>query len=214
MLYRFVFWAFLVCAVSSVVSGNAFAQMTVKELPLNRTPAWKQYVSRLQSGASPKTLPPLQIFPSFGGGPGLTLESPAAGEVPLEWLEPIRRASIRHGVSAALLAAILKAESDFNARAVSPKGARGAMQIMPDTGRALGLQNFFDPEANLDAGASYFSSLLQEFSRTELALAAYNAGPEAVRHYGGLPPFRETQAYVARVLALFRHYSNSPGLSN
>ena len=207
--------------------------MTVSETPLNRSPAWREYVARLQAGASSEALPPLPV-PAFGL-PRYTVESSphwagasvsapgqtggrlsgtavAAGEVPAEWLERIRRASLRHGVSEALLAAVLKAESNFNAYAVSPKGAGGAMQIMPGTARALGLQNIFDPDANLDAGAFYLSSLLREFSRPDLALAAYNAGPDAVRHFGGLPPYAETQAYVRKVLSLCRRYSQDLSL--
>jgi len=111
-------------------------------------------------------------------------------------------------VAEALLAAVLKAESNFNPDAVSPKGALGVMQIMPATGEKLGLRNFFDPEENLDAGAAYLASLLRAFPSPELALAAYNAGPDAVRRHGGLPPYEETRSYVTRVLTLFNRYSD------
>lgn len=178
--------------------------MIIREVPLERTSAWGKRVAMLQRGSG-KDAPPLRVAAdaAVSGACGAL----SADGVPQEWRGRIRRASLRHGVSAALLAAVLKTESQFDARAVSPKGARGAMQIMPAVGRELGLENFFDPEANLDAGAAYLASLLREFSRPELALAAYNAGPAAVRRHGGLPPYKETRAYVARVLDLFRRYS-------
>ncbi|MDR1686144.1 MAG: lytic transglycosylase domain-containing protein [Desulfovibrio sp.] len=123
-----------------------------------------------------------------------------------DWGNAVRFAGGKYGVSEALLTAILQVESNFNPRAVSPKGALGAMQIMPETGRELGLVDFFDPEANIDAGARYLASLLQTFARTDLALAAYNAGPAAVLKYGGIPPYPETRDYVARVLDLYGKY--------
>lgn len=155
----------------------------------------------LQDNRSPATVPPLPVA---------VFSAPWADDrtdgAPVEWRDRIRRASYRHGVAEALLTAVLKVESNFNSNAVSPKGAKGAMQIMPATGKALGLQDFFDPEANLDAGAGYLAALLREFSTPELALAAYNAGPDAVRRHGSVPPYEETRNYVARVLALFVRY--------
>jgi soluble lytic murein transglycosylase-like protein len=118
----------------------------------------------------------------------------------------IRLAGGKYGVPETLLTAILQVESDFNPFAVSPKGAMGVMQIMPETGRELGLTDFFDPEANIDAGTRYLASLLRMFSRTDLALAAYNAGPAAVMKYGGVPPYPETRDYVARVLDHYRKF--------
>ena len=195
--------------------------MTVRETPLNRTPGWERQIVRLRDTRPGTAIPPLRV-PVWGvpspstarsavpAGKVRLAEPPfAAGDsadVPPEWRERISRASRRHGVDKALLAAVLKAESDFDARAVSPKGARGVMQIMPATGKELGLQHFFDPEANLDAGAGYLAALLRRFSRVDLALAAYNAGPDAVRRHGGVPPYAETQAYVSRVLDLYGRY--------
>jgi soluble lytic murein transglycosylase-like protein len=122
-----------------------------------------------------------------------------------DWQAIIRDASRRHGVEETLLTAVLQVESNFNPYAVSRAGARGAMQIMPATGRELGLGDFFDPVANTDAGARYLAEMLRLFPRLELSLAAYNAGPGAVNQYGGnVPPFQETRNYVAKVLALYK----------
>ena len=204
--YSLLLSAFICSALFLADTSNVYAQMTVKEIPLNRTAAWEKHVAKLQNNRS-SYIPPLQVNSTAASEDFASTDLPSAGDVPLEWLERIKRASARHGVSEALLEAVLKAESDFNAYAISPKGARGAMQIMPDTAKELGLQNYFDPDENLNAGALYLSNLLREFSQPELALAAYNAGPETVRYYGGLPPYEETRIYVARVLTLFKHYS-------
>ena len=206
MTYRSVFLISLACcAVFLAAPDSAWGQMTVRDVPLNRTAAWKKNVAMLQENRFSRTVPPLPV----SGVPAVSVSRAAflTGEVPQEWIPRIRRASSRHGVAEALLAAVLKAESNFNPYAVSPKGAKGAMQIMPGTGRDLGLRNFFDPEENLDAGAAYLASMLREFSSLELALAAYNAGPGAVRRHGGIPPYEETQTYVVRVLSLFNRYS-------
>lgn len=186
--------------------------MTVRETPLNRTAVWERQIARLRDKGPAQAVPSLRVpvwgAPSFSPPRRTAPDFPAAGpaDVPPEWRERISRASRRHGVDKALLAAVLKAESDFDPYAVSPKGARGAMQIMPETGRELGLSRFFDPEANLDAGAGYLASLLRRFSRVDLALAAYNAGPDAVLRHGGVPPYAETQTYVSRVLDLYGRY--------
>lgn len=103
-------------------------------------------------------------------------------------------------VSPSLLEAVAWTESRFNTRAVSPKGAQGVMQLMPGTARMLGV-DAADPAQNIQGGAAYLKSMLRAFDGdVVLALAAYNAGPGAVRRYGGVPPYAETQAYVERVL--------------
>jgi soluble lytic murein transglycosylase-like protein len=106
-----------------------------------------------------------------------------------------------HGVDANLVRAVIQAESAYNPRAVSVKGAMGLMQLMPATARHYGVDNPFDPAENIRAGVAYLKSLLVKFAgNLELALAAYNAGPGAVRKYGGtVPPYRETQTYVQKI---------------
>ncbi len=122
----------------------------------------------------------------------------------------IRKAGQAYGVDAALIKAVIKAESDFNPRAVSKKGARGLMQIMPENELALNISNPFDPSQNIMGGTRYLSRLLARYDRKlELALAAYNAGPTAVDQYQRIPPFKETQAYVEKVITLFEGYKRS-----
>lgn len=109
----------------------------------------------------------------------------------------------RHHVDPNLIRAMVEVESGFDFTAVSPKGAEGLMQIMPGTGRDLGLVNPFDGSQNLEAGIRYFKSLLDAFGDTRLALAAYNAGPARVTKAGGVPDIPETRTYVDRVLARY-----------
>jgi cell wall-associated NlpC family hydrolase len=104
----------------------------------------------------------------------------------------------RYGIDPKLLAAVASQESGFNPSAVSPAGAQGLMQFMPSTAQGLGI-NPLDPASSVDGAARYLSSLTQQFGSTDLALAAYNAGPGAVSRYGGIPPYPETQNYVSAV---------------
>jgi len=118
--------------------------------------------------------------------------------------ENIRRAAERHGIDGLLLASMVEVESSFNPQAVSYRGAVGLMQLMPATAGTVSVEQLHDPELNVDRGARYLRQLLDRFGGDlELALAAYNAGPGNVRRYGGIPPFRETQHYVQKVLSLY-----------
>jgi soluble lytic murein transglycosylase len=119
------------------------------------------------------------------------------------YLHEIREAADRHGVPERLVSAVIRVESGFNPRAVSPKGARGLMQLMPGTASLLGVRNSFDPRENIDGGVRHLRGLLDRFPNSlPLALAAYNAGEQAVTHHRGIPPYPETQGYVARILSL------------
>jgi hypothetical protein len=122
--------------------------------------------------------------------------------VPARYREPLLRSAGRWGVSAALLAAQLEAESGFDPGAVSPAGAQGIAQFMPGTAASYGLRDPFDPEAAIDAQAHLMGDLMRQFRSVPLALAAYNAGPGAVEPCMCVPPYPETRAYVARILAL------------
>ncbi|MGZ3577568.1 MAG: transglycosylase SLT domain-containing protein [Syntrophales bacterium] len=114
----------------------------------------------------------------------------------------IIKASEKHKIEPALIKAIIKAESNFNHRDVSPKGARGLMQLMPATASSLQVQDSFHPENNIEGGVRYLRYLLNYFNgNLPLALAAYNAGENAVIRHRGVPPYRETQVYVQRVLS-------------
>lgn len=110
----------------------------------------------------------------------------------------------RHSLDAFLVAAVIEAESGFNPTAVSPMGALGLMQLMPDTAALYTQRDPLDPAVNVDTGARYLRSLLSRFDGDlELAIAAYNAGPGSVERYGAVPPYRETRAYVDKVLARY-----------
>jgi len=122
--------------------------------------------------------------------------------------EIIILASRQYQVDCALIKAIIKAESDFDHRALSKKGAQGLMQLMPDTADKMEVEDPFDPKENILAGTRYFSLLLKKFKNDKtLALAAYNAGPEEVESRNGVPPFPETKKYVKKVLTYYRTFN-------
>ena len=124
--------------------------------------------------------------------------------------DEIQAAAEVFAVDDALIRAIIHAESAYQPEALSPKGAQGLMQLMPATQQELHIVNVFDPVSNIEGGTLYLARLLQQFDQNvELAAAAYNAGPNAVREYGGVPPYRETREYVRRIKILYRRYSSS-----
>jgi soluble lytic murein transglycosylase-like protein len=112
----------------------------------------------------------------------------------------IHDAATKHGVDENLIKGVIAAESNFNPRAISRKQALGLMQLLPETAARYAVANIFDPAQNIEAGTHYLKDLLAQYrGNLPLALAAYNAGPEMVERYGGIPPFRETQSYVRRI---------------
>jgi soluble lytic murein transglycosylase-like protein len=118
--------------------------------------------------------------------------------------ELVKTASGNSRLDPDLVTSVIRAESGFNVRAVSPKGAQGLMQLMPQTSSQLGVQNAFDPQANVEGGTRYLRELLERYNFDLIkALAAYNAGPQRVEQYGGVPPYYETKAYVARIVRDF-----------
>jgi len=139
--------------------------------------------------------------------PALPLEpasSASSPPTPAEVGEMLTRAGAVHNIYADLLASVMKAESNGNARAVSRAGAEGLMQLMPATASQLGVHNSFAPEQNISGGTAYLDALLTRYhDDIKLAVAAYNAGPAAVDRYHGIPPYAETRAYVARVIIEF-----------
>jgi soluble lytic murein transglycosylase-like protein len=125
---------------------------------------------------------------------------PAIAAAKGNYRDLVETSAARYKVDADLISSVIAAESNFNAKAVSRKNARGLMQLMPETAAKLGVRNIFDPQENIDAGTRYLGNLLQRYQNDlSLALAAYNAGPLRVQQYGGLPPFAETLSYVRRV---------------
>ena len=121
----------------------------------------------------------------------------------------IKQASKRFGIDVHFIKAIIKAESGFDHKAISSKGAQGLMQLMPGTADDMAVEDPFDPEENIFGGTRYFSLLLKRFNNDKiLALAAYNAGPAAVESHKGVPPFPETQAFVKRVIGYYETYNS------
>ena len=118
----------------------------------------------------------------------------------------IEAAAGSEGLPPALVKAVIAAESNFNPRARSPKGAQGLMQLMPQTAAHLGVTDAYEVQQNVRAGTRYLARMVERFGDWQRALAAYNAGPEAVDRYSGIPPYRETQEYVRRVLAYYQRY--------
>lgn len=129
---------------------------------------------------------------------------PAAKHQAMNIADVVQSASDRHHLDPDLVNSVIHAESRFNPKAVSPKGARGLMQLMPQTAGDLGVSNSFDPQQNVEAGTRYLRELLERYNFDLLkALAAYNAGPARVEQYGGVPPYRETRAYVSKIVRDF-----------
>ncbi len=144
-----------------------------------------------------------RVLPEQATAPAATGGGAALAGVP--YADLFSRAGSRYGVDASLLAAVASQESNFNSKAVSAVGAQGLMQFMPATAAGLGV-NALDPGSAIDGAARYLSQLTKQFGSTDLALAAYNAGPGTVSRYGGIPPYPETQNYVRSVLTKAEAY--------
>jgi soluble lytic murein transglycosylase len=142
-------------------------------------------------------------------GPKAAPAAPASAIPGASWMTGyVDRCSRANDLPPALVHAIIKAESNGQRKAVSPKGARGVMQLMPFTSKRLRVADPFDPIENIDGGIRYIKELLVTFEgNLTNTVAAYNAGPAAVRKYGGVPPYQETRLYVRRVMDLYRQYS-------
>jgi soluble lytic murein transglycosylase-like protein len=121
----------------------------------------------------------------------------------------ILQAASRHEIDPALVKAIIMAESGYNPNAISQRGAKGLMQLMPSTAEALGVEDVFNPEQNISGGVRYFKKLVNRFDGDiKLALAAYNAGSKKVRYYQGIPPYKSTHHYIEKVFKYYKQYKN------
>ena len=156
--------------------------------------------------------PPEPVAPVLASLPSTftSIESkPLEANTP--YLDVINNAAETSGVEGRLLHAVITAESNYNPKALSPKGAQGLMQLMPRTARQYGVSNAFDPKQNIQGGARYLAYLLRLFDNdVVLSVAAYNAGENAVISHGRkVPPFRETTAYVSKVINLYKRYEKT-----
>lgn len=173
---------------ADVLSSKNRAHLFRSQTEVLDSRAAEQYRGSVRLQPPRATVPPKPgTVPAFDGR--------GAGE----WAGVAREVARRHGVPEALFLRLVQRESAWNPRAVSHKGARGLAQLMPATARELGVDPD-DPRANLEGGARYLATQYRAFRDWRLALAAYNAGPEAVRRHGGVPPYAETQAYVRAIL--------------
>lgn len=147
------------------------------------------------------------------GSRPLSSEPKLPSRAKLDRYDPlIQHTARRHGLDHSLVTAVIKVESDFDPGAVSVKGARGLMQLMPGTARELGVRDSFDPWENVEGGVRYLRNLLEFFNgNLPLALAAYNAGREAVLQHGGIPPYPETRQYVEKVLQYYDLFRRDMG---
>jgi soluble lytic murein transglycosylase-like protein len=145
----------------------------------------------------PSAVPRLSL--ATASAPEANANGHPPGDNTLERL--IAHTASRHEIDPDFVASVVKAESGFNPAAVSPKGAGGLMQLMPQTAAILGVKDVFDAAANVEGGTKYLRQLLDQYDGDAVkALAAYNAGPRRVKQYGGVPPYRETQAFIARIV--------------
>jgi len=159
-------------------------------------------IERFEKDQSPTVAP--AAAPSVVPAVSAVATAPTARQQalkPQELKEVINTISGQHQLDPDFISSVIHAESGFNQRAVSSKGAQGLMQLMPGTASKLGVSNAFDPRANVEGGTRYLSELLELYNFDVIkALAAYNAGPHRVQQYGGVPPYYETRTYVARIV--------------
>jgi soluble lytic murein transglycosylase-like protein len=159
-------------------------------------------VLRVESIPDPPS--PATVAPAVASPVGSPAQVPLTALTPGEMRQMLTRAGMLHNIDTDLLASVVQAESGGNVHAISRAGARGLMQLMPGTASELGVKDSFAPEQNIGGGTAYLDALLTRYSdNIALALAAYNAGPDAVDRYHGIPPYTETRAYVARVIREF-----------
>jgi soluble lytic murein transglycosylase-like protein len=179
---------------------NGPARLDTSNTPVSSGGQAEAASRRSSRGVAGSTLPAGAARPGAGGGS-------ATGKVPADLAPIFAQAAARTGVPEALIKAVARAESGFRIDATSPAGAQGIMQLMPGTARGLGVTDSLDPAQNIMGGAKYLKQMLARFKGdVTLALAGYNAGPNAVGRYGGIPPYKETQNYVVKVGDYARQY--------
>jgi len=182
--------------VTRLYTGSGFLDVPTEEI--------LSYEAAEDAPVAPPPQPVVQSSPAPAQTtpvPTLTPIAQSAPKAPVDLDQVVREASLRHQLDPDFVNSVIKAESNFKTTAVSKKGAQGLMQLMPGTAAKLGVSNPFDPKANVEAGTAHLSSLLDQYHNDPIkALAAYNAGAHRVEQYHGVPPYHETQAYVAKIV--------------
>lgn len=190
-------WLTIVAIVMGVVMPS-ISEEPKTALVAAKEPEIVQPVISAPLQKKPLTAKPDQILPIISWNSAERLFQPI-----------ILKAANRYEVEPAMVMAIIMAESSYNPKAISKKGAKGLMQLMPTTAKSLGVKDSFNPEHNINAGVRYFKKLLNQFDGdVELALAAYNAGSRKVREHRGIPPFRATKHYIKKVIKYYRYYKD------
>jgi len=194
---------------------NRIAEITGAPAPGSEQPApvaagASRFAGALADALKPAN-PALGLAPGGADAPGSGVPSVVSAPVPPAQIDAlVQQNAATWQVDPALIKAVIANESGFNANATSPVGARGLMQLMPETAASLGVRDSYDPAQNVAGGARYLRGLLDRFGGDKrLAIAAYNAGPGAVEKYGDVPPYAETRNYVQNVLASFDKYSGA-----
>lgn len=173
------------------------------DIPTSEIASYDKDDSPLEASA-PAPQPPVAVDAAAPTSSVVPNGAPTLTPAKVNIDELVRDASSRHQLDPDFVSSVIKAESNFNAHAVSPKGARGLMQLMPQTAAQLGVADAFDPRANVEAGTAHLSALLDQYNNDPIkALAAYNAGAHRVQQYHGIPPYRETRAYVSKIVRDF-----------
>lgn len=185
----------LLFAVGSVVPQSVSAEEVFSTR--NRATLFKSQLSVLDGRAAQQYSNSISLQPKRDTGDAVGVRFTGAYKGP--WLDVARAAAGQHGIPADLFLRLVQQESGWNIRARSHKGATGLAQLMPQTARVLGV-DINDPGQNLEGGARYLRQMYNRFGDWRLALAAYNAGPEAVARYKGIPPYKETQNYVKIIM--------------
>ncbi|HKR95000.1 MAG TPA: lytic transglycosylase domain-containing protein, partial [Candidatus Angelobacter sp.] len=193
------------------IASNQIASFETEEAPVAPQPQPQPVASQPQPAA------PTVTAPNSAAAPAVAVQNPAPALIPasasvtsqtipakltsVDLDAVVREASSKNRLDPDFVNSVIKAESDFKVHAVSKKGAQGLMQLMPGTAAKLGVADSFDPKANVEAGTAYLSTLLDLYHDDPIkALAAYNAGAYRVKQYNGVPPYRETRAYIAKIV--------------
>jgi soluble lytic murein transglycosylase-like protein len=190
-------------ALTRVTLRNGFTYDCTTAQPLDPTHTRLLLTANSYIDLATNAIASVETLPDPAPAPATPAPTPTP--TPAAIPELLAHAGTQHNIDVDLLAAVVKAESGFHPHAVSRAGARGLMQLMPATAQDLGVADAFQPDQNIAGGTAYLDALLKKYDPLgdkhglDLALAAYNAGPAAVDRYHGIPPYRETRAYVARV---------------